>query len=260
MKGKFLFLGTSASAGVPVIGCKCKVCTSDSSHNKRLRPSGYLEARGKKLLIDVGPDFRQQALKFGIDHPDGLLLTHTHYDHIAGIDELRIFYVRSKKPFPCLLSKESLDELKIRYHYLFRLVSETPTLAAQLQYQVLEGERGETEFLGVPIRYFSYRQIGMKVNGFRIGDFAYVTDIRDFDDSVYSELEGVRKLVLGALRFEPSPFHFSIEEAIAFSDRVGAEETRLTHVSHNVEHTAVNQKLPPHIQLGFDGYQMDFTC
>lgn len=260
MKGKFLFLGTSASAGVPVIGCKCKVCASDSPYNKRLRPSGYLDVGGKKILIDVGPDFRQQALRFGIDHPDGLLLTHTHYDHIAGIDELRIFYVRSKRPFPCLLSKESLDELKVRYHYLFRSASESPTLAAQLDYQLLAEEQGIAQFLGIPIRYFSYKQIGMKVSGFRIGDFAYVTDIRDFDDSVYVALEGVRKLVLGALRFEPSPFHFSIEEAIAFADKIGAEETRLTHVSHNVEHAAVNQKLPSHIQLGFDGYQMEFSC
>lgn len=260
MKGKFLFLGTGASAGIPVVGCKCKICTSSSPENKRLRPAGYLEVGGKKLLVDVGPDFRQQALCFAINAPDGLLLTHTHYDHIAGIDELRIFYVRSNKPFPCLLSQESLDELKIRYHYLFRSLSESPTLAAQLQFQIAEGERGETQFLGIPIHYFSYRQIGMKVTGFRIGDFAYVTDIRDYDESVYSALKGVQKLVLGALRFEPSPFHFSVGEAIRFAEKVGAQETRLTHLSHSIEHKSVNEHLPPHVQLGFDGYQMEFSC
>ena len=127
MIGKFLFLGTSASAGVPIIGCKCPVCTSSSPRNHRLRPAGLLQVAGRTLLIDVGPDFRQQALKYQIDAPDGLILTHTHYDHIAGIDELRVYYVRSKKPFPCLLSQESFEDLKRRYYYLFRPSGEAST-------------------------------------------------------------------------------------------------------------------------------------
>ena len=118
--GQFLFLGTSASAGIPVIGCKCAVCLSSSPQNRRLRPSGLLKIGNRSLLIDVGPDFREQALKYGIDSLDGLILTHTHYDHIAGIDELRVFYLRSGKKLPCLLSQESLKDLQKRYDYLFQ--------------------------------------------------------------------------------------------------------------------------------------------
>ena len=118
-KGQFLFLGTSASAGVPVIGCKCPTCTSPSSYNQRLRPSGLVQVKGVSLLIDVGPDYRLQALKHRIDTLDGLILTHTHYDHIAGIDELRVYYLQSRKDLPCLLSKESLEDLKKRYENLF---------------------------------------------------------------------------------------------------------------------------------------------
>jgi len=257
--GKFLFLGTGASAGIPVIGCKCSVCTSLSLCNQRLRPSGLLRINGCNLLIDVGPDFRQQALKYRIDHLDGLLLTHTHYDHIAGVDELRIYYLNSKQPLPCLLSEESLHELKGRYNYLFKPVGHVPTLSAQLEFHLLEEDAGEIEFLQLKIGYMSYFQGGTKVNGFRLGDFAYVSDIREYDPSVFLALRGVRKLVLSALRSEPSPLHLSLDEAVAFAEKVGAEETRLTHLSHAVDHDITNRKLTPKIQLGFDGLEMEFT-
>lgn len=258
MIGRFLFLGTSASAGIPVIGCKCAVCTSPSPYNQRLRPSGLIRIGGKNLLLDVGPDFRQQALKYKIDVLDGLLLTHTHYDHIAGVDELRVFYLRCKKPLPCLLSRESFEELRSRYHYLFQPIGEVPTLSAQLEFQILEEDLGSTEFLGVKLDYMSYFQGGVKVNGFRIGDFAYVSDIREYDDSVFLALKGVKKLVLSALREAPSPLHLSLDEAVAFAQKVGAKETRLTHVSHAVDHEIINQKLPPTVQIGYDGLEMEF--
>jgi phosphoribosyl 1,2-cyclic phosphate phosphodiesterase len=259
MRGTFLFLGTAASAGIPVIGCECGVCTSSSPYNQRLRTAGVVKVAGRTLLIDIGPDFRQQALKAKIDAPSGLLLTHTHYDHIAGIDELRIFNVRAKKPFPCLLSRESQADLKQRYAYLFRPTRDDASTPAQLALQVLDGDAGEAEFLGVKIGYMSYFQGGMKVNGFRIGDFAYVSDIREYTDSVFHALQGVRKLVLSALRLEPSRVHFSLDEAVAFARRVGAEETRLTHLSHSVEHESTNRALPPEVQLGHDGLAMEFT-
>ncbi|MCP5505998.1 MAG: MBL fold metallo-hydrolase, partial [Chlamydiales bacterium] len=114
---KVLFLGTGGSMGIPYIGCSCRVCTSSNTKNNRLRPSILIEENGKRYLVDSGPDFRAQALKHQIDRIDGLLLTHTHYDHIAGLDELRIYTFIHKKPIPCLLSRESLEELKVRYHY-----------------------------------------------------------------------------------------------------------------------------------------------
>lgn len=258
MKGIFRFLGTSGSAGVPMIGCTCSVCTSSSAFNRRLRPSGLIEVADKKLLIDVGPDFRQQALTHRIDRLDGLLLTHTHFDHVAGIDELRIYYIRQKKALPCLLSVETLDELKKRYYYLFQPVGEVPTLSAQLELQILEEEAGETLFCGLRIGYLSYFQGTMKVNGFRIGDFAYVSDIREYEEGVFASLKGIETLVISALRAESSQLHLSFEEAIAFARRVGAKKTWLTHLGHFYDHDEINAQLPSDVRVGYDGLQLEF--
>ena len=258
MQGTFLFLGTSASAGVPQIGCKCEICSSKSKFDKRLRPAGLLHVGGKSLLIDAGPDLRQQLLKSDVTHLDGLLLTHTHFDHIAGIDELRIFYVITGRRFPCLLSKESYEELRTRYHYFFE--KKGTSLSAQFNVQILEGDRGETEFLGVKFKYFSYFQGGMKVHAFRLGNFAYVTDIRDYPESVFEDLEGVETLVLSALRKEPSNVHFNFEEAVAFARRAGAKKTWLTHLSHFHTCEEGNSLLPEDVRLAYDGLQLEFKC
>jgi phosphoribosyl 1,2-cyclic phosphate phosphodiesterase len=256
--GSFLFLGTGASAGVPIIGCTCPVCQSTDSRNQRLRPSGVLKMKEKALLIDIGPDFRQQALKHKIFHLDGLILTHTHFDHIAGIDELRVLNFRQKKAFPCLLSRESLLDLHTRYGYLFKKSAEKTTHAAELDCQVLPQREGSIEFCGVNIGYTSYLQGGMLVNGFRLGRFAYISDIREFDETIFSFLDGVEQLVLSALRVEPSSVHFSLDEAVSFSKKVGAHQTWLTHLSHALDHETSNRLLPSNVQLGYDGLEISF--
>jgi phosphoribosyl 1,2-cyclic phosphate phosphodiesterase len=255
MGGLFVFLGTGASAGVPVIGCQCAVCSSSLSYNSRLRSAGWLQVGDRSFLIDVGPDFRQQALTHKIGRVDGLLLTHTHYDHIAGIDDLRIYSVRQNKPIPCLLSRESFDELQMRYHYFFK---KGKNMTAQFSYQMVNDQTGSTFFEGMTVDYAHYLQGDMKVTGYRIGDFAYLTDIRDYDETIFSFLQGVNYLVLSALREEPSHLHLSLEEAVAFARKAGALCTRLTHLSHLLDHEETNRKLPPDVQLGYDGLTMKF--
>jgi phosphoribosyl 1,2-cyclic phosphate phosphodiesterase len=258
MIGKFLFLGTGASAGVPVVGCKCSVCLSNAPHNQRLRTSGLLKVNGKCFLIDVGPDFRQQALRYKLDHLDGLLLTHTHFDHIAGIDELRVFYLREKKYLPCLLSFESLEDLKVRYAYLFQPIGTVPTISAQIEMHLLKEDLGEVDFLGLNIGYCSYFQGNTKVNGFRLGRFAYISDIKEYDESIFIALKGVEKLVISALLEGDSPLHFSLNQAIDFAKKVGVNNAFITHISHRMDYESVSKKLPSFIQLGVDGMEVEF--
>ncbi|MCC5832150.1 MAG: MBL fold metallo-hydrolase [Chlamydiales bacterium] len=256
---EFIFLGTGGSAGVPMIGCECPVCRSEDPLNKRLRPSGLLRAGDKILLIDSGPDFREQALKFDINRLDGVLLTHSHFDHVAGLDELRAYYLMSREPLSVLASESTLQDLKRRYDYLFREKSWGMSLAAQLDFHVLDNERGEALFCGIPLRYMTYEQGGMQVNGYRFGSFAYVSDIRNYPETLFEELTGVEILVLSALRHEPSLMHFNIEEAVAFSRKVGAKQTYFTHIGHELEHLKTNEQLPSGCALAHDGLRLAFN-
>lgn len=240
-----------------MIGCECAVCRSNDPRDRRLRPSGLLKIGGKTILIDSGPDFRQQALTHHINHLDGMILTHTHYDHIAGLDELRIYYVQTKEHLPVLLSRPSMDDLQKRYHYLFGVKSFGVSLTAQLEYQVLEDERGETEFLGVPLQYMTYSQGGMAVNGLRFGSFAYVSDIQEYPETIYDDLQGVETLVLSALRERESLMHLHFDSAVEFARRVGAKRTFFTHMNHEVCYGKTT--LPEGFELAYDGLELEFS-
>ncbi len=255
-KGRFLFLGTGASAGVPVVACSCPVCLSTNPKNKRMRPSALLSIDEKKILIDVGPDFRMQAINNKIDKIDGVLVTHTHYDHVAGIDELRAFYLLHNRSVPLLASKESIEELRLRYHYLFA-PKKSKGLAAQIEFQELEGERGELLFQGIALRYTSYFQAAMKVNGFRFGSLAYISDIYDYPPTIFEDLRGVEILIVSALRNTLSPVHFTFDEAVAFAERVGARQTYFTHISHESDHDEIEARLPPEVRLAYDGLELE---
>lgn len=259
MKATFQFLGSGGSMGIPVIGCHCKVCKSESPCNHRMRPSGLVTIGKKKFLIDAGPDFRTQALTHHIDHLDGVLITHAHHDHIAGIDELRVYYMHSKKPLPFLLSEETAIDIKRRYDYIFQDDSITEKLVPRLTLQILSGTHGETIFLDTKIGYLSYEQAGMRVTGFRFGDFAYVSDISQYPQEIFNHLKGVKTLVLSALRHEKSRFHLSVDEAVAFANQVGAQMTWLTHISHDLEHEETNLYLPPHVRMSYDGLELNFN-
>ena len=259
MQGKLLFLGTGASVGVPMIGCPCAVCHSPSPFNHRLRPSALIEIGNKRFLIDVGPDFRQQALQYGIDYLDGVLLTHAHYDHTAGLDDLRPLCFRRKYPLPFLLSQATAEEIERRYDYLFHTTAYPQDNGLpRFNLHRLTEERGEVEFEGINWQYVSYWQGGMLVKGFRVGQLAYLTDIYDFPHTLFDDLQGVEILVISALRHDKSPIHFSIEEAVTFAQQLQARETWLIHLSHNLEYEATNALLPPNVRLAYDGLTLTF--
>lgn len=245
--------------GVPVIGCDCSVCTSEVPQDHRMRTSALLTIDNRNILIDCGPDFRNQALRFKIKTLDGLILTHSHNDHTAGVDDLKVYCVRSKKPLSCLLSAETECELQRRYYYMFRPHDAYQGMTTHLQMTTLEDSSGTVDFLGLKIRYFSYLQLGMTVNGFRFGNLAYVTDIRDYNDSIFEELQGVEILVLSALRFSTSPMHLNVDEAVDFSKKVGAKHTWLIHCAHEMEYQKVNAYLPENVRLAYDGLSIHCT-
>jgi len=258
MQGTLLFLGTGGSAGVPIIGCKCAVCRSSSPFNKRSRPSALLTLGKKTILIDSGPDFRSQALHYGIDMLTGVILTHTHYDHVGGLDELRVFYFMQHLKLPILASIETYEELRTRFHYLFKTRQADGTLQSQFDFQILENDFGTTHFLGIKVDYVSYTQADMKVTGYRFGNLAYISDIRQYEQTVIDELQGIETLIISALRYTPSEVHFSIEEALEFSAKVGAKKIFFTHISHELDHEETNQQLPDNVRLAHDGLEIRF--
>jgi phosphoribosyl 1,2-cyclic phosphate phosphodiesterase len=258
MDATFLFLGTGSSTGIPLIGCHCAVCQSASSFNQRLRPSGLIKWEKKTFLIDCGPDFRQQAIRYQIDHLDALLLTHTHYDHIGGIDDLRVLFFKKKIHLPCLISEESVPEIKKHYDYIFDAKNNI-SLKPLLDFHVVKNDAGTVCLEGLEVKYFTFFQNKMKVLGFRIGDFAYITDIRQYRDEIFLSLQGVQELVISALDETASRAHFSVDQAIAFAQRVNARHTWLTHIGHHIDHEAMSRLLPRNIQLGYDGLEFKIS-
>lgn len=259
MEGKLLFLGTGASTGVPVIGCSCSVCKSSNPKNKRMRASCLLQIENQQLLVDVGPDFRQQALQYHIDNVDGVLITHAHYDHVGGIDDLRVLYFMQNKAIPCLLSKETFEQLERKLEHLFHQKTYKSSLTVQLDFTLLEKDEGNVVFQNIPLQFCSYFQGEAKVTGFRIGDLAYLTDIREFNEDLFASLKGVKTLILSALRWEVSPVHFSIEEAIEFAVTADVPNLWITHIAHEIDYDSTTKKLPKNVCLAYDGLELPFS-
>lgn len=250
------FLGSGGSMGVPLAGCSCTVCAGSDPKNRRLRPSYFFSINGKNVLIDVSPDFRQQALNFGIKKIDAVFLSHTHFDHAGGLVDLRIFAYLQKAPIPIYCTSDSHKDLQMRFDYLFSL-SGTPIIKTK----ILDSSPGEFTFEGQLVEYFHYSQMGMKVTGFKLGSFAYMTDMFDFDETIYAFLKGVKTLVISARNEEKTlphkKAHLTVKEALAFGKRAGAEKLYLNHLSHDVNHSLDEKTLPPFAHFAFDGLKLD---
>lgn len=252
--GSLCFLGTGSSMGVPVIGCKCPVCKSTDKKNVRARCSVLLKVYEKTFLVDAGPDHRQQALTFGLDHLDGVILTHTHYDHIGGLDDLKVYSYKKNK-LPCLLSGVTFREIKDKVPYLFsKQGNESPFFSFQIEENLFE----KRVFEGVPLECLSFFQSGMQVMGIKMGDLAYVSDIKTYDEELITRLKGIKTLILSAIRDEPSGMHFSLEEALSFAAKVEAKTTYLTHIAHEIDHEALQKVLPQSVLVAYDGLTISF--
>lgn len=256
---KLLFLGTGGSLGIPVIGCECPVCTSPNPHNKRTRSSILLKVDSKNILVDCSPDFRLQAIQHKIKSLDGIIFTHAHYDHTAGIDELRALTLQSQQPLPCLMCPETYRDIKHRFYYIFDTDKQVAAFSHKYEIHLLPSTQGEMDFLGLHLQYMSFEQAKMRVTGFRFGNLAYISDIRHYSEDIFEDLQGIDTLVISALRFLPSPMHFSIDEAVSFIKRCGAKKGWLMHMAHEVDHENGNAYLPENIRLAYDGLEIDFS-
>lgn len=249
---KVTLLGTGTSGGVPLIGCRCSVCLSDDPRDKRLRSAAVIRTDdGRHLALDCGPDFRQQMLREGLDDLDAILFTHEHKDHTGGLDDIRAINFLQKKPVDLYASLRVQAALQRQYDYIF----EGPIYPGlpQIRMHTLEENKAITVF-GVdvlPITVFHYR---LPVLGFRIKNFAYITDANDVRKETIAQLQGLDVLIVNALRKEKHVSHFNLEEALEFAAELKSKQTFFTHISHQMgRHADVERELPDGVSLGYDG-------
>lgn len=254
-------LGTGTSTGVPLLGCTCAVCTSADPRDRRLRTSAHAVARTAAgpvhLQIDAGPDFRQQALTARLPTADALLVTHEHFDHVTGLDDLRPFFFRNPAPMPVFASARVAEVLACMFAYIFR-DGTYPGVSRLVLHEVdgpfavasRDDARAAVEVTPLPAFHGA-----LPVLGFRVGRFAYLTDVSAVPGATRALLGGVDTLVLDGLRPQPHPTHFSFDQAVETARAIGARDTVLTHVSHNAAHADV--VLPDGVRLGYDGLVLD---
>jgi phosphoribosyl 1,2-cyclic phosphate phosphodiesterase len=255
ISAKVTFLGTGTSHGVPMIACECAVCRSTDPRDKRLRPSIYLDVPSYAgILVDAGPDLRQQALTFGVRHLDAILLTHAHADHILGLDEVRRFNAITGKPIPCYASPSTWETVWKTFHYIFDGV---PRMGGGIPKIDAHEIRGPLLVNGVRVVPVPVWHGQMPVLGFRFGDFAYLTDCNKIDDSSMDLVEGVDTLVIDALRDKPHVTHFSVSEALEVIARLRPRRAYMTHMTHDLGHAATSARLPAGVELAYDGLVLD---
>jgi phosphoribosyl 1,2-cyclic phosphate phosphodiesterase len=248
------FLGTGTSQGVPVIACECEVCRSLDFRDKRLRVSVHLQIGDKSLVIDSGPDFRQQVLRERIKTLDALLFTHEHKDHTAGMDDIRAFNFFQGKAIPVYGRPTVLEQLQREYAYVFS-EHQYPGIP-RVQLQPIQNEPFVVEGIEViPVEVLHYR---LPVYGFRIGDFSYITDANFIAEGELEKIKGSRVIVLNALRREPHISHFTLDQAVELLRDLQPEKGFLTHISHQMgRHAEVDKLLPPNVHLAFDGLKIE---
>ena len=247
---KITLLGTGTSFGVPVIGCGCEVCRSNNPKDKRRRVAALIETETTRILLDAGPDIREQLLPLDFKPLDAILITHHHYDHVGGLDDLRPFTYL--KTLPIYTTPDTCEVLRRQMPYCFpeHHYPGAPT------FELIPTLPGETLQIGdVTIQTIGVMHGDLPILGFRIGSFAFITDMKSISSAEEERLKGIKTLVVNALRFtKPHNTHQLVDDAIAFSRRIGAAETYFIHVTHDIGlHSEANKKLPPHFHFAYDG-------
>jgi phosphoribosyl 1,2-cyclic phosphate phosphodiesterase len=251
---KVTFLGTGTSQGIPIIGSKHPVCLSDNPKDKRLRVSVLFQWKDYNYVIDCGPDFRQQMLSNPIDNLDGILFTHEHADHTAGIDDIRPFFFR-QGDIPIYAESRTVSSLKKRFDYIFAEENRYPGVPA-VKINLID-KATPFELNGLKVIPIEVLHNELPILGFRILDFVYLTDVKTISDLELEKLKGCKTLIVNALRIKPHISHLNLEEAIAFAKKVGAEQTYFTHISHLLGfHEEVEEQLPENIHLAYDNLKI----
>src|ERR1700724_968961 len=254
---KITVLGSGTSMGVPTLGCHCRVCSSRDPRDNRLRSSRLLSRNCQNVVIDTTPDFRQQALRVGLDRLDAILLTHAHADHILGFDDIRPFNIRQKSSLPVYSTEETFRVIRRAFAYVF---DDAPTQST-IPSVDLHVVNGPFELMGIPIVPVPLLHGDLEVLGFRFGRAAYLTDFSSLPDSSAALLEDLDDLVVDALRDAPHPMHQTVEQALALVEKLKPRRAWFTHIAHDLAHAETNARLRKlglrHVQLAYDGLQLE---
>jgi phosphoribosyl 1,2-cyclic phosphate phosphodiesterase len=248
-------LGSGTSSGVPLIGCSCEVCRSLDFRDKRLRASVHIAIANKSFVIDTGPDFRQQILRAGIVSLDAVIYTHAHKDHTAGLDDVRGFNFLQKRPMPLYATEEVLGQIKTEFAYAFD-AHKYPGVPQLELYSIKNHSFTVEDVCFEPVQVKHHK---LDVFGYRLGDFAYVTDVNGISELEMAKLQQVDTLILGALQKTPHISHYTLDEALAVIETLKPRQAYLTHISHNMGlHAVVERELPPNVRLCYDGLKLQF--
>jgi phosphoribosyl 1,2-cyclic phosphate phosphodiesterase len=256
---RLVFLGTGTSTGVPMLGCDCRVCTSDDPRNQRTRPSVLLGLPGGNLLIDTTPEMRLQLLRERVRQVHAIAFTHNHADHLFGLDDARAFPRAIGGPVPIYCEAETEESIRRVFHYAFheKLAALPAGYVPKIEFRRIAP--------GVPFASLGQEVLPIRLEhgrfsvlGFRVGDLAYCTDVSRIPEESWPLLGGLDTLILDALRHEPHPTHFSLEQALAVVEQLRPRRTFLTHISHGLDHGPTESALPPRVALAYDGLTLDF--